>query len=344
MHETILIEFQRGGEIVPVTDFSADPKDGGITLGGETSSFPRGYGLSVTPANAVTKEKVWRVQQRLGWLNNRDFRLNLSRNGKRLRLTGVDADALPPGRYDIEFVVSGFRLKRSEFRNVRVPKDDALELVCEEKPPKYKFELNTNFGGFDADAKTLLKASEIDGRRADRWLQPSVRHQDLRKACLLNILAKLAIVPSRDARLNRLVNEIFFVEVDRVYAQVDRAFLDTLRSDFLPREKNVHSTHKRLLNTLPGETEDYILHSHRENKGRGALQAVVAVPKASSNLPQDKLYADIDIDGSNPSYDLSRFLMHAGHILRGTKTDHFKIRKKIAARTGDFLYYNAVKV
>jgi hypothetical protein len=111
----------------------------------------------------------------------------------------------------------------------------------------------------------------------------------------------------------------------------------------LPPDRTIAATHKRLLSTIKNP-HHYKLLSHRENKGSGALQVVLAVPKPTSPVRKNVLFADIDIDGSNPSYDLTRFLSHVGHLVQANTTDHFKIRRRIAARTGDFLYYDAVRV
>ena len=344
MNESIMIGFKRDGDSVPVTKLHADKKEGGITLEGETSAFPRGFGLSVTPANAVTKERVFRVQQRLGWLASRDFKLNVSRQGPRLRVKGVDAKALPAGRYDVEFELSGINFRRSELRNVRIQEGGALELTFEEKPPKQRFELNTTVGKFDQETKAILRASELDDKRADRWLQSNVRHRDLRKACLMNILAKLAIVPNRDGRLNQFVRKVIFVEQDRLYAEVDPEFFEIIKREFLPKDKTVHSTHKRLLRKIPGSTKGYRLRSHREKKGIGSLQVVGAIPKKGASASSEVRFVDIDIDEANPGFSPGRFLVHAGHLFRSGKTNHLKLRGKITSQTSDFLYYNAVDV
>ena len=344
MKEKFSITFKRNDQLVAVTNFDNDEKDGGITLKGETSAFPRGFGLSVTPANEVTEEKVWRVQQRLDWLNSMSFKLNVSKKGSRLLVEGVDDEAFPAGRYDIEFVLSGVRFKRSELRNVRIPEGGSVDLTFEEKRPKHRFELNTTFGKFDAGTQDILQASEIDGLRADKWIKPNVRHRDLRKACLMNILAKLAVVPTRQDRLNKLLRKVIFVEADRIYAEVEPAFFDTVKEKFLAKDKTVHSTHKRLLKEIPGSPRDYRLRSHREAKGSGSLQIIGAVPKPDSGLPPAVRFVDIDIDEANPSFDLARFFIHFGHLFRAGKTNHLKLRRKISQQTSDFLYYNAVKV
>ena len=159
----------------------------------------------------------------------------------------------------------------------------------------------------------------------------------------MNILAKLSIVPSRADRLNRFVHRVLHVEADRAYAEVDKEFFCKVHGGFLPPDLAIDATHKRLLK-MTTTPDDYELVSYREKKGNAALQVVVAKPKPMSAAPQGTLFADIDIDGSNPSYDLARFMTHCGQLIQGKTTDHFKMRQRIVAQAGDFLYYDAVAV
>ncbi len=342
MNEKIFIRFQQDGKTLPVTRLGPDRDDGGITLCNETSAFPRGFGINVWPADPITKEKVWRVQRRLDW-PIQPFRFNVSRFGDRLVITGIDDKALPAGRYDVEFRLDGIRFKRSFFRSVRLEEGGAAEVVFEGKPSRFRFALNTDVSSFGENTQRIIRTSQVDGLRAEDWLQPGVADRDVRKACLMNILAKLSIVPSRADRLNQFVHRVLHVEADRVYAEVDEKFFDKVDCGFLPPDLAIAATHKRLLK-MAATPEDYELVSHREKKGNGALQVVVAKPKPVSAAPQGTLFADIDIDGSNPSYDLARFMTHCGHLIQGKTTDHFKMRQRIVAQAGDFLYYDAVAV
>ena len=342
MNEKLFIRLRQDGETLPVTRLDPDPDDGGITLSGETSAFPRGFGINVSPADPVTKEKVWRVQRRLDW-PIRPFRFKFGREGDRLVVAGIDDEALPAGRYDVEFLLGGIRFKRSFFRSVRVEEGGAAEVDFEGKPAKFRFALNRDVSNFGPNTRRIVEASELDGLPAGDWLQPAVANRDARKACLMNILAKLSIVPSRADRLNQFVHRVFHLEADRVYAEVDRNFFEEVRRGFLPPDLAIHATHKRLLE-MTADRDGYELASYREKKGNGALQVVVATPKPGSAAPQGVLFADIDIDGSNPSYDLARFMTHCGHLILGKSTDHFKMRQRIVAQAGDFLHYDAVAV
>ncbi|MDA0207618.1 MAG: hypothetical protein O2795_20065 [Acidobacteria bacterium] len=177
MNEKIFITFQQDGKTLPVTGLNPHLDDGGITLSDESSAFPRGFGLNVWPADPVTSERVFHVQRRLDW-DTRQFRVKLSRHMKRLVITGVDARALPAGRYDVEFLLGGIRFKRSHFRSVRLAEGGATELVFEAKPSKFRFQLNTTVENMGGHTKRILNGCELDGVPAALWLQADIENRD----------------------------------------------------------------------------------------------------------------------------------------------------------------------
>ena len=338
MNESILFEFKRDKKIVHVTGISNKPNMLGVILDNETSTFPRGFHLSISPADPIAQKQVERVRWRLDWPSQRSFKLNISQQGHRLRLEGVDREALPAGRYNIDFRLSGINFKQSRW-NKTIPEGGKLELTFEEKPPQHRFSLNTAVANFDNETNRILKDSKLDGETADQWIQPHMLHRDRRKSCLMNVLAKLAVVPSHDMRLNRFVKRIIFAEMDRIYAEVAPEFFKIVKQGFLKKDPVVHGTHKRLFETIPDIPGGYKLESYRENRAKGSLQVIGAVPKNGG----DVAYVDIDIDKANPGYDLARMFIHFGHLFDPRKTNHMNMRKFISAQTGDFLYYDAVK-
>ncbi len=342
MNEKILIGFKRDGKNVDVTGFDSDPENFGITLHGETSSFPRGFAISLTPVDPMTKSQCKLVRQRLDWPSQRRFTLNASRAGGRLLFEGVDAEALPPGTYNFELRLGGMSFKQYRWVNRRIPAGGSLELTFEEKKPELRFKLNRQVSEFDGELKRILGASTLDDTNAsaDKWIQPDVLHRDRRKACLMNILAKLAVVPSRQNPLSKFVDRVIFVEMDRIYAEVKPKFFEIVRDEFLPKDALIHGTHRRLLKKINCSETKYKLESRREKKGSGSFQIVGAVPKNGGDVQ----FVDIDIDGANPGYDLAHLFIHFGHLFHPGKTNHLKIRKRIVSQTSDFLYYDAVKV
>jgi len=345
MNESILVEFERGGELAPVTSVRttrSEPHETGIILSGETSASPRGFALSLRPRDEVTRLAIERVQRRLSWLHPRHFEVDATRQGERLRLEGVDAGALPPGSYELRFRVGGMQLQPLS-RTIRIRKNKATVVLFREKATARTLRLNRSVEEFDEVSQSILKHPEsiLDGLSAAEWLTRK-KHQDRRKAVLLNILAKLAALPSVKEPLNRMVQHVFFAELDRVYCAVSEEFHELVRRSFL-HDAAVHPTHQRLLSRIPGgNAEHYTLHSYRE-KASSSLQVVVAVPK--EGMKDRTHYSDMDIDKGNPGWDLKSFLIHVGELLDPRKTNHLTLHKKLATgKPSDSLYYDVVQL
>ncbi len=340
----ILVEIERDGEVVPVTDFfpSETSSEPGVVLDGETSASPRGLGLHIRPLSAAAKLAFGRVQQRHGWVEPRTFRLEAARVGRKLALMGVDPDSLPPGKYEIKVRIGGLKLRPS-FPVVRVSRDGDATVRLREKPLR-KLRLNRTIEAFDGSSRRILEhpLSRLDEMSAANWLTRA-RHRDRRKAVLLNVMAKLAAIPSaRPAEsLSRQVDHVFFAEIDRIYCAVSPRF-HRIIADHFRKDATIHPTHRRLLTRIPGGDPDaFDLVSYRERRRKGSLQAVVAVPKRDRRQPH---YVDLDIDGANPGMDLVTFFIHIGEILNPDATNHLKLVKRLDRRQiGDFLYYDVVR-
>ncbi len=340
----IIIEVERGGEVVQVTDVigHADRHESGVVLHGETSASPRGLGIHLRPLDAGTKVQFGRVQERQGWVNPRTFFLHIGRAGSNLALSGVDADSLPEGRYELKIRIGGMKVKPS-FPIVKVPKNGEVRLRLEERTSR-RLELNRGVDDFDENSRRILNhpKSELDGMPAPEWLTDA-KHRDARKAVLLNVLAKLAAIPvARPMEsLSSEVEHVFFAEIDRVYCAVSERFHDLVRRHFR-KDSVISAPHKRLLTRIPGhDRERFTLVSYREPVRRGSLQAVVAVPESGPAHPH---YVDLDIDGANPGMDLVTFFIHFGEILDPAATDHLRLVKRLDhAQIRDFLYYDVRK-
>lgn len=344
MDEGILIEFERDGRVVPVTSFrSTQPNrhENGIILDGETSAFPRGFGLNLRPLDEATKLAFKRVQRNHDWLSRNIFELEAARQENRLRLDGVDARALPPGRYEVKMRLGGMQFVQTR-HDIRIRKNQSPVVRFREKPPKQKLLLNRPIDAFDEESVRILRhpKSRLDGTSAADWLENSPC-QDRRKAPLLNILAKLAALPRVSAPLNRHVHYVFHAEMDRVYAAVSEAFHESVQRAFT-KDATIHSTHRRLLRRIPHRrAAEYKLTSYRE-KAPSSMQVVIAEPP--KGVADPTRYADLDIDKANPGWDLARFILHVGDVLDPRKTNHLKLRKTLTGgATGDFLYYDVVK-
>ena len=323
-NESIQFGFQgAGGQLIRVTDFDHETEGGGVVLEHETSALPRGVAIRIRPAESVTEEQVDSVRLRRGWPPG-GMRLDMERKDSWLRLAGEDAGALPAGRYAIQIRVGGLRPVYKPF--CTIPVGGKLCLKVREPALKHRFELSGR--PFDAGTGEILNSSPLDGQGAVAWLNPDSRiGRDRRKACLLNILAKLATVPSTEEPLNRYVERIEVVEPDRVYARVSPGFFATVREKFLKKDRMVHASHKRLLRRFNLDPRDYRLESYREPRAEASLQIVGAVPRQRDGASKEVNFVDIDLDCANPRYDVWRALLHWGHLFRTGKTNHLKLRR-----------------
>lgn len=346
MDERILIEFKRGGQRVPVTSFRAPRPgrhDGGLVLEGETSAWPRGIVLNLTSRNDVTAHRMHQVRVRHHWLNPKRYELEVAREGRRLRLEGVDREALPPGRYEVALRVGGLELAQVRHR-VRLAEKGKPTIVLEEKPSTRRLVHSRPVAEYDRRLRQIINhpRSRLDGMSAANWLTEAA-HRDRRKACLLNLLAKLAVLPTVEDPLMQHVRHVFFADVDRVYGAVGPAFLERLQtSSRFKKDKTVHSTHAKLKSLIPNaHGMDYDLVSYREG-AQPSMQVVVAVPP--SHVGNKTHYADLDIDLGNPTLDVKSFVIHIGELLDPGRTNHLKLRKALGeTRAGEFLYYSVQK-
>ena len=291
MDEHILIEFKRGGKVLPVTGIRTsrpEPHENGIVLSGETSAFPRGFDLGLYP-DAITKHRFRAVQQRHDWLNPARFEVEIGRHLGQLRIEGVDEDALPPGGYTLRINVDGLDLKSTR-RVIRIAnkgnKKGEGKATFEAKKEKLKLNLNRGVDEFDVNSRRILNnaKSKLDGLPAAEWLTAD-NGQDRRKAALLNIFAKLNAIPvaRKEESLSRFVKHVFHAEVNRIYCAVQPKFLEIVEGAF-GHDKAVHSTHARLLSRMPSTQanraklkDSHDLESYRE-KVATSLQVVVAKP------------------------------------------------------------------
>jgi hypothetical protein len=231
----------------------------------------------------------------------------------------------------------------------RAPTDrqTALDVEAEGNQRQVRFR-----GGIDPDILKVLQSegSLLDGVPILDWLQaPSPSPS--RKACLLNVLAKLRDAPAAKEPLLAEVQRIFFVGADRIYAVVSPRLLHRLQElatdwkrPFYYEGPPVSHTHRRLLDVLraaglEAKTTAYSLHSYRQ-EGGPCLQIVVAAPAA-----EGRYYADIDIDLANPLQDLVGLIVHFGEVASGVTTDHLALREKLAkGPEARYLCYDALRV
>jgi hypothetical protein len=339
MNESFVLEIARNGSPVPITGFHPAL---GLVLEGETSSWPRGLALGIRPQSPGTKELAGRIRQRKGWPED-VFLLQgpFFENGK-LRYTGMGDDALPPGRWDLSVQVGGLD-QESVGIQIDIPENGEAVARVQEKPEKRKITVE-RVQRFDDHTRRIVTndRSELDRQPLADWLGDQGRRA-ARRACLLNLLAKLRSVPNArpEECLSRSVESVFFADIDRIYARVGPEFLPQVEAALPVKEGDPKAgIHRRLLDRIPAPPGggSYRLLSFREG-GENCMQVVIAVgPDGVSR------FAEMDIDLGNPFWDLKGLFIHLGELLDPSRTDHLKLFTALSG-TGakDFLYYTVEK-
>jgi hypothetical protein len=346
MDESLLIRFESGGRALNVVDFRADL---GVTFDHHPDASPLNLAIGLQP---VLPGLLEQVRRRHDWHDNL-FLLDGTIDSGGLRLSGYHADprGLPSGVYDITVEVESYHFEDTE-RRVVLHQGETAEIVLHEQPDPRRVQLRDNV---DTLTAPILRApaSVVDGVPLLNWLA-SPDPRPARKACLLNVLAKLRVPPDPthgfSDPLTSALESIFFADVDRVYATVRpdaAARLGHLVESGLWVEEGrpAASVHALLLDGMARIGVDgaagYGLTSFRQG-GRNCLQIVLAAPPDPAAATH--LYADIDIDLGNPLWDLEGVFIHLGELLDTGRTDHLALRAKLAGGpASDFLYYDVVQ-
>jgi hypothetical protein len=338
MHESIEVRFQKNGKRLRVKR----QLPGGIEFE-EPDPLERTVGIQFSPQNEPTRMRMDSIRRMQGWEPGQ-FKLKMSVESGSIFLRGVDDHTLPEGRYRLQLQIEeaatpGVKIAAvdhdaSVIVTVDVEMDDRTVAV--------------DLTGADDGITALLKRSRVDGALADEWLADT-DHRPTRQACLINLLASLRMRPNMAAPLLTLVQDVFLVANDRIYAKVDRKLVDTLQDladdparPFFAEGKPHAPIHGRLLTAMPESSDVRArfggLLSYRA-EGKPSMQIVVAIPP--SDLPHT--YADIDLDLGNPLQDVVGFFVHMGELLDGKPTNHLDLRKSLAkTKAADFLYYKVV--
>jgi hypothetical protein len=347
MNEAVVIRFlNSGGDAVAVKALSQD----GLLLEADGDCWPRPASIEFYPEAEATRVRLDWLRQRYGWDT---VRWNVTARDGELVIAGIVEDGLPPGIYRLRVSVADLLLLKPlclvEVKDgqpthidVRVQDDDRRVVLT--RPP----------ARFDAEIRRVVQnaASSLEGRPAADWIaDPTVNAH--RKACVLNLLAKLRSVP-RDLPLIGSVNSLFFASFDRMYVSVAPEFharLFALAGDnkrsFYYEGHPVASVHQRLIDEaidakLEPRGAQLILESFRE-QGTHCMQAVMAVPGETLAPGQTGgRYADLDIDLGNPLQDVEGLLIHCGELANVFGiTDHLALRKPLGKQpAGEYLYYD----
>lgn len=350
MNEKLVLSLTQAGQPLNIDQLEHVQFDvGGVVLNGERSAWPRGLRFAFDGVGATKNTlRTLRLQQGLP-ADQHTFNVALQ-NGA-LVFTTLKPHTLPQGVYafslrisDLVFTAPRVQL---EWRNGETAKHVALAVQSEAQRLALQPSLQ---------ADTLLHAllatrTQLDGLAGTDWLaQPAPRSR--RQACLLNVLAKLRALTVNGQSLVEEIEQIFFADVDRLYARVSVDFFNLVRAleadpaqPFRRDLGPLSATHLRLKRRLPSAdqdaTERYTFQSYRQDAAP-SLQIVIAIP------PDDRprgFYADIDIDLGNPRRDAAGFVIHLGELLNPGQTDHLKLRRQLAQDplVSRHLHYDVVR-
>lgn len=345
MNERIIIRLTEDGRHLPINSLTGE----GLMLRNETDATPRGLVLEFDGNSPATKIRMEQVRKMRDW-HPHVFNLDLQVFEGNLVITGVDSRSLPAGLYWFRLRIADLDVQKEKIE-IELDEDGEARKDVKVKKDKRNVRLSSPVTGFDNDLRRVVEAnsSRLDGLSAADWLtnnQPRPR----RKACLLNLLAKLRTSPAESDHLLRNIHHIFFADVDRIYARIDRELFTRLENlsrgpakTFIDEGSPASAGHRRLLERISRfetNTEQYRLRSFRQ-KGQNSMQAVVAVPSD----PTRNHYADLDIDLGNPLQNIVGFVIHMGELLDPGKTDHLALRAKLGKNKtiAKYLTYEVVE-
>jgi hypothetical protein len=335
----------QNGQLLRVRTLDGD----GLLLEADGDAWPRPASIEFYPEAEATRTKLRWLQERYGW-DTVTWQVGVTDGC--LVLTGRVSDGLPSGYYRFRMRVAELTLPK-ELCQVHVEEDKGATISLAVIADARRVQLTRQPAAFDDQIRRVVEAAEskIDGRPMAQWLVDPVANAE-RKACVLNLLAKLRSVPTPDQPLITDVRYVFFASFERMYACVERPFFDRLFAltkdcdqPFYFEGTPASSTHLRLIDEVkdqhlePG-TAKFDLESFRE-QGRRCMQAVVALPTGTQS---GNLYADLDIDLGNPLQDIEGVFIHCGELCdpQGL-TDHLELHDPLEQQPAkDYLYYDVV--
>jgi hypothetical protein len=344
MRERVIFRFTRNGGPLRLDRISSE----GVVFDSETDAWPRWLTLEFDADSPITRLRLDQVREIKGW-GSKEYKLKLSLQDGTLVVTGVEPTTLPPGRYWFRLRIGDLILPKQRISiELKENQDTLIELeVC---PDPRQVELLLDSPDIDQQIRRVLAQSELDGLALTSWLaDPQPRPS--RKACLLNLLAKLRVAPDLSETLLKHIHQVFFADVDRCYAAVDGELFDRLKAltcrDDKPFSADpqpltpVHRNLLRRLRSVESDADKFRLHSFRR-QGNNSLRATIAVPPSGDS--SRRFYAEFDIDLDAPERHFEGFFIHLGAALSPDKTDHLKLREKLATdqTVREFLYYRVI--
>lgn len=275
------------------------------------------------PSRSTRRSTGTRARQR----KRQKYSIDITAGENELRCRAATDLPTGQGDYFVRVRVGGIKFETIR-KTVPLRRRTPPTIQFVEQAPTSALRLSRRVGEFDQRMLDILNSSRLDRQRGTHWIQSAV-NRDRRRACVLNILAKLAILTGARTPLLNHVRSIFLADSDRIYISAAPALLDSVQAcNEMEGESHIHKTHERLVRRLPrgARASDYRLQGFRE-ASNPSLQIVVARPQ--NGVSDDTHYADVDIDLGNPRLDIRGFLIHVGEVLHADKTNHMNLRRAL---------------
>jgi hypothetical protein len=333
MNERLVFRFSQGNQPLSIDEVVSIELDrGGLVLNGETSAWPRALRFDFEGAG-LFKERLDLLRRQTA---NGEHRFSLEAQNGALAITTVSPNRIPTGTYDFRLRIADLDLENGNDR-VRIKEGETpIDIRIRARPERVAVTLADTVDTDTLITDVINGSSQLDGKRIREWLEDDAPRPK-RKACFLNLLAKLRTTPTEEAPLIPFIENVFHADVDRIYARVDGEFLDQLQElsedpqqPFTVDLSPIHPTHLKLLRRIPREdqdvTEKYVIRSFRQDS-QPSLHIVMALPP--DDKPGRGIYADIDIDLGNPKRDLAGFFVHLGELIAEGQTDHIKLARRL---------------
>ncbi|MDP2321080.1 MAG: hypothetical protein Q8O42_17280 [Acidobacteriota bacterium] len=316
----------------------------------EPDPIERTVGIRINGRGDATKHRIRSLEKVKGW-GPGGFRLTPSVEDGNIVLRGFDQDSLPEGLYAVRVQIEEAKTRQAT-ANVEIKQDGHGLIVVDVHRDERG--VSVDLSSCDDEIDRVIDASVIEERDlvadvirrrpARQWLE-ATDPRAARKACLLNLLATLRVLPSKTSALITDVESVFHARNDRIYMKVKaglhkrvQALVKDPKKRFYAEGKPTAPIHLELLGEIPVNERSLFenLLSFR-GEGRPSMQIVIAEPVAG--LPHT--YAEFDLDLANPLQDLVGFVFHAIEVGAGKETNHLDLRTALAKeKAGEFLYYN----
>src|SRR5262245_43319456 len=216
MNEKLVFHFILNGQPLPIEELASVEFDrGGVVLDGETSAWPRGLRFDFEGVGPFKDE----LDELRNQTANGDHRFSVRVENGALSFTTIKPDRIPTGTYDYRIRISDLDIRNGEGRVQLNEGGLPVEIQLEVRPKRHTIKPTDSIQSDQPIIDLVNGSSLIDNKRIIDWLRDDAPRPN-RKACLLNILGKLRVSPATNAPLINFVQEVFFADVDRIYAKV----------------------------------------------------------------------------------------------------------------------------